>query len=559
MAQTKRQDMTPAAPAPLLDAWQRLPEQTRDTIALRATLVKAVLDRARDGGSVRSAIDYLYLTIETGRASRAVVDAARRLGRKGGDRPPSKGTLYRWVGDYRRGGMCGLAPAYKGSQRKVYGWEVRAQHLYALPSKPAMSAVAEWLQEEGFESATASRVRRYLKALPADQGVLSRGRLGPKLFRDTQKTFHRRDTGELPVGFVYQGDGHTCDVYLAHPATGRLWRPELTVWIDVRSRYIVGWFISEAESALTTLFALSHAMLTWDHVPACLHIDNGSGFKAKLMNDESTGFYARWNIDTVFALPGNSKGKGQVERWFRTMEEAFGKRWESYCGADMADEVITRYVRDVNAGKRTPPSLQDYKDALGAWIDRYNHRVHSALDGQTPAELWSNLERAPLHTPAAAICRPQAERMVRRQCIQLHNREYMAPDLIAYNGQHLVVEYDIHNDTTVRILTREEKRWICDATLVNAKAYLPSSRVEEMQKKRLRGQRQRLQRKLDEADARANLAITHTDTLEDVEAMNAGLDVRLEEKTGTGFGEPVPVVTDDGHPVGGVDIFDTNY
>ncbi|HFE31896.1 MAG TPA: transposase [Gammaproteobacteria bacterium] len=546
-----------AAPAAEQADWQRLPEKKRAVATARAALVKAVLDRACECGSCNSAIDYLLLSLETDRAPKQLSDTALRLGRKG--KPPNRGTIYRWVKSYQQGGLCALAPGYKGSDRKTYGWEVRAQHFYSLPSKPAMSAVAEWLREEGFESATYSRVRRYLLGLPADQGALSRGRLGPKLFRDTQKTFHRRDTRDLPVGFVYQGDGHTCDVYLAHPATGKLWRAELTVWLDVRSRYIAGWFISESESTLTTLFALSHAMLTWDHVPACLHIDNGCGYKAKLMNDDSTGFYARWNIETLFALPGNSKGKGQVERWFRTMEEAFGKRWESYCGADMADEVINKYVRDVNAGKRTPPSLQDYKAALGAWIEHYNNRVHSELDGKTPAELWASLERTPLHTPEAAICRPQAERRVRRQAIQLHNREYMAPDLIAYNGQTLVVEYDVHDDTTVRVLTRDDKRWICDASLVNAKSYLPSSRVAEMQQKRLVGQQKRLQRRLDEVEARANLAITHTDTLDDVEAMNAGLETRLEEKTGTGFEQPVPVVTDDDLPVAGVDIFDTDY
>lgn len=533
MPQTKQ----PATIEPT--AWEQLPEGKRRTANERHRLVKVVLAHEEAGASRSTAIDALLFDIDEGEAIPAIIDLAIQLGRK--DKRVGRATLYRWVNAYDESGLMGLVSGHKGSARKVQGWEALAMRLYNRPSKPSMSAVARELREEHkIEEATDDAVRRYLKSLPANLGISSRGRLGERLHRNTQKGFVRRDTEVLPVGAIYQGDGHTIDVYVAHPFTGKIWRPELTVWIDVRSRYIAGWYISESESSYSTLFALSHALIAHDHAPAMLHIDNGSGYASKLMSDDSVGYYARFDIEAMFALPYNAKAKGQVERFFGTMERDFGKRWESYCGADMAAEVLNKLAREVNQGKRELPSLQEYTQALAAWIDNYHQRPHRGLDGKCPAELWATLEPSPLHTPEAAIIRPSIERMVRRSSVQLHNREYTNAELVAYNGSKLMVEYDLHNDELVRMMDRDG-RWICDAHLVHKAAYVPASRMEQAQQRRLLGQQKRLKNHLREVEDRAGLTITHDQVLEDIEALNDGAAMLLEEKTESQLADRDPV------------------
>ena len=451
--------------------------------------------------------------------------AARTVSRNGAI--PHVSTLRRCYEAANALGAAALAGNYKGRVRKDYGWEARAIELYNLPSKPAMSAVAMNLVEEGYDSATESRVRRYLKSLPAHLGKNSPARMGKRKYKDSQLPFIRRDTAVLKPGDIYQGDGHTVDVYVAHPATGKIWRPELTVWIDVASRCIVGWYLSEAESTMSTLYALSHALLSQNHIPAMLHIDNGSGFKGKMMAEESTGYYARFGIGTMFSLPYNAKGKGQVERWFGTMERQFGKFCPSYCGADMADEVLNKLARDINSGKQKLMSLEDYSSGLRQYIEQYNNRLHRSLDGQTPTEVWNGLKHSEVVDSPDVIVRPRVERIIKRSCIRLHNREYGSHELAQFNGSDVQVEYDLHNDESVRLLDGKG-RWLCDAPLIYRKAYIEPSRIEQARKNRLKNQTKRLQNKIDEAERRSNASISHDRHIEALESGNLAAERSLD-------------------------------
>ncbi len=514
------------------DAWQRIPESKQLIANDRAQIVKEVKAIMDGNYSQRPAIELLILRMEVDEdIEPSLIDIAKTLGRKG--ELPSYSTINRWVNDYSKNGLLGLAPAHKGSERKDYGWEVRAMRLYALPSKPSISAVFRKLVSEGFADISESLVRRYINALPAQQGEMSRGRLGPRLYENTQKTFNRRSTENLPVGSCFQGDGHTLDIYMQHPTGKKPWRAELTLWIDVTSRYVVGWYLSEAESAHSTLFALSYSILKHDHVPAILHIDNGSGYKNKMMGDESTGFYARLGIDVMHSRPYNAKAKGQVERFFGTMERDFNKWFDSYCGADMADEAIQLLLKKYKKGEATLPTREQWMSAFTDWLEQYHNNPHGGLNGKTPAELWATLERHPVEMKSTAIFWPRTTRVVKRQAIMLDKREYMAPELVQYNNKKLTIEYNLHDDLSVRILD-DKGRWLCDAKLVTKQDYLPASRLEEAKQKRLASSIKRLEVHAQEKRDRAGLSITHDQVIDDVEMLNEQCDsTLLEKKTGT--------------------------
>jgi len=495
------------------NAWDKLPQSKRKLARSREELIMPVIQSMKEGVSARVAIEHLLVSIETSNAPEKLMKLAIDLGRK--NKAPSMATIQRWIKDYKQYALVGLVSGHIGRQRKTYGWEARALYWYQQPSKLAVSTVAELLQQEGVNDVTEDRVRRYINSLPFD--VRMRRRMGTKLFNDTQKPARIRDTECLPIGGIYQGDGHTIDAYLAHPITGNPWRPELTVWIDVRSRYLVGWYMSVAESSFSTLFSLSHALITHDHVPAGLHIDNGSGFKAKMMHDESTGFYQRFDLSVMFSIPGNPQGKGQVERWFRTLRDKFDKTFESYCGHDMAPDAIKKLLTDVKQGKKQLPDLKTYLEGLKKFIAFYNNRPHAALNGETPASLWAQLERVPVHMTSQAIIRPRIERTIRRGSITLFNREYRHPELIKFNTQKVYVEYDLHNDSMVRVLKTDESL-ICDASLTQKTLYVTDSRMEDMQQNRLKGQLKRLEKHADEKRAQAKMLIDHEEVANELDS-----------------------------------------
>ncbi|MBL4783006.1 MAG: transposase [Porticoccaceae bacterium] len=483
--------------AVVADPWREATAKQQATAMQREEFIRPILDHILQGASANVAVRNLLARVEAQGLNAAVLALANGLGRAG--KAPGRSTLLGWVKNYQGNGINGLLDKHTGRVRKDRGWEVTAIEMYNIPSKPSFSAVAIVLREQGFNSATDSAVRRFLKALPARLNSNSPARLGKHYHQQNRGRYVMRDASVLDVGEVYQGDGHTVDCYIGHPNHGGPWRPELTVWIDVRSNYVAGWYLSEAESTTSTLFALSHALISNDHVPAWLHIDNGSGFKAKLMSDESTGFYARFDISTTYAIPGNSKGKGLVERWFRTFRDHHDKFFnggQDYCGHDMAAEVNRRLSDTIRQGKRKLASFSEYRDSIASFIERYNQRVTKTLDGQSPAEAWAHLKPVAVELPASAVVRPMVERVARRCTIQLHNRHYEHPELVDYEGRSLRVEFDLHDDQKVWVYDAKN-RLIVEAELKTKVAYLPESRLIEARKKREKGRLKRLERKAD--------------------------------------------------------------
>lgn len=536
------------------DAWQRVPASKRLVATDRGKLVMEVIRIMNSVVSQRSAIELFLMRIDLeDYIDPTIIQLAKKLGRKG---RLSYSTLNRWVNGYNKNGLFGLLPNHQGSGQKVYGWEVRATRLYSLPSKPSISAVTRKLIAEDFADVTEARVRRYIKSLPSDKGEMSRGRLGPRLFVNTQKSFVRRSTENLPVGTCYQGDGHTLDLYLQHPSGKKPWRAELTLWLDVTSRYVVGWYLSEAESGNSTLFALSYAILSHDHIPAVLHIDNGSGYKNKMMSDDSTGFYSRLGITVMHSRPYNAKGKGHVERFFGTMERDFNKWFESYCGADMADEAIQALLKKHKKGEITFPTAEQWIVEFNRWLEQYHNTPHGGLNKKTPAEVWATLERHPVEIKSTAIFWPQRVCMVRREAITFDKREYMAPELIQYNGKKLTIEYNLHDDRAVRVLD-DKGRWICDAPLVNKADYLPASRIIEAKQKRAEQSVKRLGVHMQEQIDRSGLAITHDQNVDELLDFNA--DKLLDTKKGATLTEAAPDTSISDSDDAELDIFDTDY
>lgn len=507
----------PALTTATPDAWAAAADAQRRTAELREQVVRPLVAIVEGGASVTNVVKLFAAQADAGMISGPIAHAMAALGTDALSQP----TLKRWVAAYLKDGKAGLLPKHTGRVRQDYGWERRATELYNQPSKPGFADVAWKLRGEGFTEATESRVKRYLKTLPATLGPMSPARIGQHLHRLRRQRFQRRDVSELLVGEIYAGDGHTADCYVAHPNTGKPFRPELTVFIDIRSRYIAGWYLTESESAVSTLLALSSAMVQHNHVPAWLYLDRGAGYRAQMLSDAATGWYAKFDIEVIGAIPGNPHGKGWIERFFRTVRDKHDKFFagsQVYCGDDMAPEINRRLSAHLAQGKRTLPPLSEYVASFRAFLEQYHTTPMDVLDGATPAQLWAQLQPVDVGLDASAVMRPRQECTVRRQEVRLHNRFYFHEALALFDGRRVVVEYDIHNDQQVWIHD-DKGRPICTATLVNTIGVLPTSRMDEQRDKRLQGQLKRLEIKVDEARSRRQDAITVTDQVRAIESL----------------------------------------
>lgn len=490
------------------DPWREATDRARNVATCRETVVAYILALADEGVTQNNAV---ALLLERGQAGRLPTHFAAALAgsAKAGRSAPSRSAICEWCAQYREGGVSALLPDHKGRVVEVSGWWGPALEYFNAPSKPAMASVHKRLVEVDGFAVSYDQVRNYLSGVPAMVGRNSPARLGKNLYKLSQKAYIRRSTENALAGDVYVADGYRVDVYLAHPVTGDIWRPELTVSMDMRSRFIVGWRADEHEGTYAVQNMWAETFARWNHVAPMLYVDNGSGYKNFLMSDEMVGFYARAGVQQVIhAIPGNPHGKGWIERFFRTAKEDFLKMWmpEFYCGDDMAAEVLQRTVREIKAGRLVLPTLEQFAAAFNAWLARYHNRPHPENKYVTRASLWAELVPIPPHASVTELKRQAVLLTVKKASVLHGKRAYGHPELHAFNGEKLVLEYDLMDDR-IGVMRTQDGRWICDANLIRSIDAIAPNRMEEKRQSRASDAIKRLEKKMDEQKARAGLLI----------------------------------------------------
>lgn len=505
-----------------------VPEKMTDIAKAREQIVIYV-QKLRTEISQTHAIKKLLTEIETASTTDAIRFALSTVGKR-----PSFSSIRLWLTTYEKAGFKSLIPKWSGYQRKNYGWEHKALELYHSPQKPSIRKVARTLQTLYFyNDATESNVWYFFNGLPENLKDKSPWRLGRKQYNDALKEHIQRTTEVLPVGFLYQGDGHCVDVYIKHPRTGNIYRPELVLWMDVKSRYVVGWHMCMDESATNTMAALSHAMSTHNHVPAMVHVDHGSGFKNKMMNEETCGFYESFSITPMFAIPGNAKAKN-VERFFRTLRDDFSKNFDTYCGHDMSPDVSRHFdakkLKKLEAdGRLVVPTLEQWQAAFTNWLNDYHSRPHPEYKNTTPEKMWATVEKVPV-VDTQRLVRPRTKVNVHRSLVRFHNRTYRNEFLHQYEGKQLIAEYDLHDDSSIRLFD-EKLRLLCIAELKTKRDYISKSRIEDAERKRLKGQLKRIEAKKEEARLRSSVdGSLHIEQAKEIEALSKELDA-LDQET----------------------------
>lgn len=440
--------------------------------------------------------------------------------KKGEKRALSRTSIYRWLGELNEG-IAKLAPKNR-EPGKIPDWAPFLLKIYSQPQKPALAHCVELLAQKlpaEINMPSYSACRRFIEKMSnVDR---ERGRMGSREIKNILP-FVRRDTrGMLPTE-CYTADGHTFDAEVCHPAHGKPFRPEITTVIDIASRRVTGWSAGLAESAWTVLDALRHACVSCG-IPAIFYVDNGSGFKNDMMNNEVTGFMDRLGIELSHSLPYGSQARGIIERAQQTLWVKAAKMLPTYMGKDMdpqAKQKVFKITRKDIKTIGTSRLLIEWPDFLAfcqKQVDDYNNRPHSSLqkiraaDGtkrhQTPNEAWADAVTdgwQPVEVEAHEredLFRPYKTAKVIRGEIKLFGNLYFHRDLTDYHGETLRVGYDIHDGNHVWVRDREG-RLICVAEFeANSRRYFPESFSEQAKYKRAQGRIKRAEARIEEAQA----------------------------------------------------------
>ena len=288
----------------------------------------------------------------------ALIPVANARSGASGDRSLSRRTLQRWAAEAKQG-MEGLAP--KAVVHPEPLWAQPLLDLYRQPQKPSLRHVTievlPGLLPPGVKPPSYDAARRWLDKVGTVER--ERGRMLPRELK-TRLPFVRRTFADLLPLDVVSADGHTFDAEVQHPETGRPFRPEMTAFIDIATRKVIGWSVALAECAITVGDAWRHAA-TSHGVFAIFYTDNGSGY----VNEQIQALAARLGTRLENSIPYNSQARGVIERLNKTLWiHLCAKHLPTYVGKDMdrqARQIVYKHTRKVE-DSTGPNSLGNVPD-----------------------------------------------------------------------------------------------------------------------------------------------------------------------------------------------------
>jgi putative transposase len=268
-------------------------------------------------------------------------------------------TLERWIAAYQRHKLKGLVR----QPRKDRGV------MRAITTAALERAVA--LRKEGPDRSTPTLIDILERSGQVTPGALRRSTLDRLLDKQSASRRMLHALGdkrhvkllfEHPLDFVV-GDFHAGPY--VRMETGEVKRVELGAFIDHCSRYVPESRYFPSESLMGVRTGL-RALCLSAGPPHKLYVDHGPGYQAGRFHFGC----AQLEIDLCQSKPYVSEGRGLIERFNRTVKEAF------------ETEVRLR---------AEPPSLDELNTFWRAWLDeRYHRRPHSET-GEPPLERWQRL------------------------------------------------------------------------------------------------------------------------------------------------------------------------
>lgn len=433
-----------------------LTARQRDVMNARSQVLSAIESVQVAEGRTRSeTVDLFINGLENFAIDEGSVATAND--RANGSAVVSRRTILRWFQYRDATGIGALAPKTTKKNAEVPTWFWDFLVHYARPQKPCITeALDSYLKTpHGVnEQITYSKVRRLIGKLGNVEK--HRGREG-SLTLKARLAYVTRSTGDLLPTCVYTSDGKTFDAEIAHPLHGRPFRPEVTSVVDVATRKCVGFSVGLAENAEGSIDALRFACETCG-VPAIYYVDLGSGFKNKRMDANLTGLMGRLGITKYHSIAQNSQARGIIERFHGTVWNPLAREFDTYVGVEMdrqarqkAFKVTRKEIKEFGKSSKLP-SWEEFLEGCNRAVAAYNAKPHTSLPNRmSPNEYWQshvdNGFEPVLVTKAESddLFRPYVTRKTRRCEVEFNKNKYFHINLQEYDGDNVMVGYDIHN------------------------------------------------------------------------------------------------------------------
>ena len=372
----------------------------------------------------------------------------------------SLSTIQRWIKQYREKGLAGLANARrsdKGKSRSLPEQAIQLIEGLALQTPPRSAAsihrqVTDIAREQGWKPPSYARVRQIIKGL--DPALVTLAHQGAAAYREEFDLLYRREATHSNA--MWQADHTPLDIWLLDEV-GKPVRPWLTVIEDDYSRAIAAFRLTFQEpTALTTALALRQAIWRKEDphwhvcgIPSTFYTDHGSDFTSKHLEQVA----ADLDIALIFSEKGVPRGRGKIERFFRSVNELFLQDIPGYA---------PQGYKTVEA-KLTLPA---FEERFRRWLlSDYHHRMHSETKCQ-PQDRWGSGGFLPRMPDSAEqldllLLTVAKTRRVQQDGIRFQGHRYIEATLASYVKEDVLIRYDPADLAVIRVFYRD--RFLCRA------------------------------------------------------------------------------------------------
>jgi transposase InsO family protein len=339
----------------------------------------------------------------------------------------SERTLRRWIASYKKDGINGLMRQERSDKGVSKGITPAALELASeirreLPRRSA-GLICDMLSREGHKVARSTLERQLrMKGLSCKELTLEAkaGGATRRFVRIGRNTLWQSDIKYGP--------------YLPEPKNSKKkYRTYLLVIIDDATRLVVHAEFYGDQKLPVLEDGLRKAILRYG-APKSIYVDNGKIFTSTWLRLAC----AHLNIRHLKTQPYSPEAKGKVERFNRTVED---------------------FLAELSLQKAE--NLEELNGLLEAWLSEgYNNKVHGALSGKTPAEVFAH-DSAPLRFHSIETLRNaflhEAERSVDKTgCLSFNGNVYDAGG--EWMRKKVTVRFDPFNLDEIQLWYKGEQK-----------------------------------------------------------------------------------------------------
>ncbi|ACV64881.1 Transposase-like Mu [Desulfofarcimen acetoxidans DSM 771] len=327
---------------------------------------------------------------------------------------------------------------------------------------------------------------RAVKTIPF--AVLKYFREGDKAFEDDAAPYITRLYDDLEINDVWVADNHTLDVLVIEDGTEKLHRMYVTGFQDVRSRKIVGWYLTDKPNSEAVLYALRKAILKHG-IPRYIYTDNGREFlcfdiggrgrrkTSKSKKDEHTPppIFARLGIEFWNAKVRNGRAK-IIERAFKEFKDKFSRLMVGFTGGNPLEkpERLKHQVKSrkgILLDSKLRENLDTYIEGMYNETEQNGIGMYGRAPNKVYAEEMVTVRKATSEDLNLMLMRSTRMQTVKEKGVhlELYGEKLFYWDidfLLKYQGHRVYLRYDPEDLRQVRIYN-EKDEFLCAVPVDN--------------------------------------------------------------------------------------------